>query len=45
MLYLQDICAKNLLVEFQVQKTILLNTSAIQVQFKDPMEIFKRSKD
>lgn len=36
---------KNFLVQFQVQKTILLNTVAIQVQFKDPMAIFKRSKD
>lgn len=36
---------KNFLVEFQVLKTIVLNTVAIQVQFKDPMEIFKRSKD
>lgn len=36
---------KKSLVEFQVQKTILLNTLAIQVQFKDPMAIFKRNKD
>lgn len=36
---------KNFLVEFQVLKTIVLNTVAIQVQFKDPLAIFKRSKD
>lgn len=36
---------KNFLVEFQVQKTILLNTVATQVPFKDLMAIFKRSKD
>ena len=36
---------KNFLVEFQVQKTILLNTVAIQVPFKDLTAIFKRSKD
>lgn len=43
-LFVECLC-KSFLVEFQVQKTILLNTVAIQVRFKDPMAIFKRSKD
>lgn len=45
MCFICRMCMQHFLVEFQVQQAILLNTVAIQVQFKYPMAIFKKSKD
>lgn len=42
---IRRMCMQNFLVVFQVQQAILLNTVAIQVQFKYPMAISKKSKD